>query len=401
MALPPSVFASTTSSAPSAGRSTSSLSSFVTATSISLSTTVQTPPTVEASTVTVPPKVNPSDPDDSKKLPNGAIAGIAIGGSIGALTLAWVIWVMIRKHRERREDREVAAWHAQQAELARNPSGEEMISKRDGSSGSIARTNANDENDYLSPIDHERLARINEARDAARIHEIDGSPSTSGFPQSENDDIPVEQKKSWWKPPQTSSVEPNPSSRWSASNAPSPFRAYQPASNEQGLLVSELPSVRHIPSRDGIPRSTSLAAAVNEDGISPMIGGASPPVDDTASGFVSPVLHKSDNRHSMNGIVNQDVTNAQSTTSSIPNPAATVQGPLQWPERLSSLPANSGFSPKRSASPKREILKAADMSPERALTSSNGAGHKWMSAESAMTNGYTSDDPPPPPAKDN
>lgn len=398
MALPPSVLATITLSSKTASSSHISATKSTASASFSSSNDGNSPTTVGVAVVSYTPNTVIGDPDNpegqSRKLTSGAITGITIGGTVGAISIVWSIMVLLRRKRMRENYEAFKGNEGFMSGNQQNPDSGNMVQKDAQTNGGIARTNANDENDYLSPIERERLARINEAREAARLHEVDGSPSTTGFPHSENGEVSFKQKKSWWKPPQTTTGEPKPSSRWSASNAPTTYKAYQPNANEENTIC-ELPGIRHIPSNDEAQQSTTSMKKLNQDGVSPMIGSVGSPMSNASTFAVTPLLGTERPIDHISGYTTLEFSSPLHGTQSLlsrspPDPSATIQGPLKWPDTervMSSLTTDIVGS--TTAEPcKRDESGAHNSSVGRSLTNATGGNNRWISPEVAMAEGY-------------
>ncbi len=222
----------------------------------------------------------------------------------------------------------------------------------------IATVDANNPNDYLSPIVRDHLARLAEARDASRAHELDAidTPSTA-FPSPEFD---TNHNQSWWNPPPTRpNSAANPSSRWSVNNAPTEYRAYQPNHNLDNR-ISELSSIRYVhPSGTQEPPCSSQPGPVSPD---------PNPVSPDPNTFVSPLIGGISPRTPLMNRWHSD------DCASVGQPSATVDGPVNWPSPL-YLKSERGSGQEQGVS--------------RSLTSATGGGAKYISPETAMAEGYS------------
>lgn len=200
-----------------------------------------------------------SSSSSKQMLSAGAIAGISIAGvALVAALVGAAILLFIRRRKAAPERFEESRDIKPSPQLPLAPP------------GTFVTTNANDSSTYLSPIERARAARINEACDAARVHELDGSivttPSTSSMPSPSN-------PKSWWRPPKTRPTkETNPSTRWSVRNAPRGVQTYIPSrdvtSTHQIDCISENPKtdIRAVPqsAEIGLPLTSSAKLTVSD-----------------------------------------------------------------------------------------------------------------------------------------
>lgn len=369
---------------------TSSLSILHSSITISSSTTQEAAPSATAATQVASQTGDPNVPMPalSGKFSSGVIAGISIGCFFAGLSIVGAMMLLIRKRNHR--------WHKDDEKPIDDPVDNDndvkarKLQKHARNSVGITTTFANDENNYLSPIERDRVARINEARDATRLHEMDGSPQTP-HSTSEHDGATAEQKQNWWRPPKTSDGEPNPSTRWSASNAPTHYKAYNPnqdpLNNDQTAV--ELSSIRHVMPEDeqACQIATSYpTSSANFHGVSPIIGGSSPLTTD--GGGISPQWKANEPAYR---------ASAQSLSSSrIPvpinqqsGPSATIRSPLQVPDAQhlrSSSTLNSHRGPQHGKSPPAS---GDESRINPFLTTANGGGHEWVSPETAMADGFS------------
>jgi hypothetical protein len=341
MALPPTHTQSSSASMTSA---------IVAATLVATSST-----TTDANVVSAPTE---SAAAGNMPAPPTTEAAVVIGSSVGLMLLVVITYHVVGKWRRRKRERETirnAASHHRSdtfeipddsrpttnttsatipRRLQRPPTvrGKSMIST----------TDAMNLDDYLSPIAHERLARQAEARDAARAEELDGSESAPYL------DAEGKMKDSWTPPSIRTTGEANPSARWSASNAPGLFKAYQ-ATNS----LSELSSIRHVqPSgshRSSFKSSESIPVSPNPSNYvdTPLVGGVSPLMDK---------WHTDDR-------------------ASVGETSATVNGPINL------------FSPMHVQS--RPAIGSHVTSLSMALTNSRGLIPGYVSPETAMAEGYS------------
>lgn len=287
---------------------------------------------------------------------------VIIGSFFGLLLLFVTIYYVMRAWQKREREREMT----QQAASHNRPGpfeipGNSRLSTNTASAmtprrlqkppilrgkSMISTTDAMNLDDYLSPIARDRLARQAEARDAARAEELDGSELAPYL------DAEGQIKDSWTPPAIRSNGEANPSARWSLSNAPTPFKAYQPT-NSLDSRISELPSIRRVqPSgshRSSFKSSESICVSPNPSNYvdTPLVGGVSPLMDKWHNG----------------------------DRASVGETSATVNGPTNWfsPMHVQSRPASGSHA----------------VSCSSTLTSATGGGAPYVSPETAMAEGYS------------
>lgn len=260
------------------------------------------------------------------------------------------------------------------------------------------------------------MARVNEACDAARVHELDSAPITPNDPERPEHDN--KSKADWWKPPVIATPGPQkPSTRWSVNAAPMTYKAYQP--NEAEPVISELSSSRNIiPTGDQRLVQPSTA---NADGVSPITDYSNPssPVITVAARpntvfALTPLMTRFQTEKPSTGdtpiarFASQngnnlcvsgsdcDMARRHSGTqvsydvehSANVDPAARVTGPLTWPEPLNLRGKADRPSSKDSV---RCITTDATYTERHGQTmaSSNGDRSKYVSPEIAMTDGFT------------
>jgi hypothetical protein len=304
---------------------------------------------------------------------NGLVAGIAVGSAVGVVALIGLFLLILRKRSKIKAEKYDIFQKDQRNEMAGgfDPStntsstslGPRKLSKPPGirSAPVITTTHAND---FLSPIQRERLAREAEARDAARDAarrvEIDGTPFTARYPSPEI--LNGTNTRDWWKPPTTPNVG-KPSARWSVNAAQGGvYKAYQPNAIEN--RISELShTIRQVQASGSLQPQNNISSATGtdqsspvlpEDIVSPLIGYPSPALATANSFTMTPLMGKWNDRASVGQLT----------------PKATVDGPLNWPDEV--------------------CIKPKTKSPvSRSLTNAHGGEHRWVSPESAIVEGFT------------
>jgi hypothetical protein len=200
-----------------------------------------------------------------------------VAGAVSGLMIVGVIYVKCYRVRSRRE--RVMNFIA--ANFRRGHSGvpDNLRPSTNASStmaprgrASITTTNAMNMNDFISPIAHDRMARLAEARDAHAEELESTQPAYELDPESQVDE-------SWVHPALRYSRSGNPSTRWSTNNAPRPHNGGNYTNREiDNYFTLDLPTqpAGFLPyvyeSVDSLVVSPNLST--NAD--SPLIGGVSP-----------------------------------------------------------------------------------------------------------------------------
>jgi hypothetical protein len=288
--------------------------------------------------------------------PPATVAAIMVGCVFGLVALIVISYYILQARRKREREMIQYVPHDRPGPGSSGPSTNAAIAmtprrlkKPPGLRGRsmVSTTDANNPDDYLSPISGDRLARQAEARDARRAEELDGTQEALYM------DLEGQMKDSWTPPAIRSNGEANPSARWSASNAPGPYKAYQPTNNLDSR-ISELSSIRHVQ-----PSSSHEPSPPPSESTNPVSPNPSNYVDTPLVGGVSPLMDKwhMDDR------------------ASVGETSATVNGPINL------------FSPMHVQS--RSSSSARVVSRSLTLTSATGAGTAYVSPETAMAEGYS------------
>jgi hypothetical protein len=322
---------------------------------------------------------------DYSRLSRGAVAGITVS-SIFAITGAIIVFMLIQRRLHKIRQYSLCERPGPFDERQSNSDGITPIGvDKQSASRPIQKLQtipglrigetvaaANTNNPTETPIVPERLTHLPEAQDAECAHELDGSATPPAIAMSNfpvfSPEIDGETRSNRWTPPQDGNIlDTNSNRRWSINDPPTRYMLY-PLGADDPIAEPPSPGISQVQPLGNYELSVSefcpISPNPNAQIASSLIGGVSPK---------TPLMDKwhADDHASVGQTTPSQTTPCQASAS---DPAATLDSPINWPnpEHLLSSQAET-----------------ASGGVTRSLTSATGGRGRYISPETAMTEGLS------------